>query len=428
MISGYTAIVTKENDVYPGVIRGAVLSDSHLRNTPWHKKETDLVIASMPTACIIPFGATLIFGEVSDPTFQATFTAIGPEQKAWIEHMSKAINNSDDHELVFKKIAGQEATYITNTYNANEWQATAPMCTILPFHPDAFPAQSANLATKLGHRPPAIGATTPNTSASPTAVTVPASNQNTTVLQPSALPSTTTPAQAPTPVTVLAPASTPTTAPTPAPVPTTMSTAAQSPAPLTTTPSATTQANTVERIIEKTTVVYKSKSSDDNDKEDSTTDVLNKHLTFFIVGEFDDTGALVGVLPVTLNESFTAILEKKSKDVRSERFKSAFESFMNPDDDEESDDINFSLFTTEKSIVVLLPAMCTMMLRQRWNGIPLSSMINQAAVLDVTCFAPQSGASQEVKQAKSSEDERQNEDYMDQVENHKKRKSTTINE
>ena len=98
--------VMKRDQVHPKAKKGDDLTYPILARTQWHR-EKDMVIYSMPTLLLLPFGFQPIYGSISDPKVQEEFEALGVDQDFWVNTMDQAFLKKAEIDELLDNFQGQ---------------------------------------------------------------------------------------------------------------------------------------------------------------------------------------------------------------------------------------------------------------------------------------------------------------------------------
>lgn len=118
--------------------------------TSFSADDEDLIICSIPSALLLPMGATVVQGNIANVEDCNTFAQLGPDQARWINHTEKARAQKADIDKIFINISGEERTYITTAYSPEYWDANAPSIDIDVVTPEECPEAYAAVKSILG--------------------------------------------------------------------------------------------------------------------------------------------------------------------------------------------------------------------------------------------------------------------------------------
>ena len=118
------------------------------------------------------------------------------------------------------------------------------------------------------------------------------------------------------------------------------------------------------------------------------------------------------------------VLKKKTKDQKTWSFKSAWET--NLFQDEEDDMVALNVFVSEKSMSVVPSALFGLLLNSQWALSPADSLSTEQGVVDMLSFAPQNPVSTSIEKIRRGEQQRDSEVFMMEAEVNCSKKRVTI--
>ena len=124
---GFCSNIVHRDALTPDAIQTpAAIPVEHLQGTPWEGK-SDMFFESRPLAFAYPMEVVPQNGSLLDPAFLASFSQNTTlDAKVWIYHLAAAVENRARVRLVFSRLAGMEATYVSPSFEPDHWSTLSP--------------------------------------------------------------------------------------------------------------------------------------------------------------------------------------------------------------------------------------------------------------------------------------------------------------